>query len=79
MPYTYSWRDKTKDGCLGSGLDDYPRDYLINDRKEIHVDLQSWMALFSNFMVSYADRMNNYTQSEIYKTENSKIVSNLES
>jgi hypothetical protein len=51
MNYTYSWRDKNKDGCLGSGLDDYPRDYLTNDRKEIHIDLQSWMALFSSFMV----------------------------
>jgi hypothetical protein len=39
---------------LGSGLDDYPRDYLTNDRKEIHVDLQSWMALLSGSMVELA-------------------------
>jgi hypothetical protein len=54
MDYTYSWRDKTSWGCLGSGLDDYPRGYLINDRKEIHLDLQSWMAQLSSFMTDQA-------------------------
>jgi mannosyl-oligosaccharide glucosidase len=43
MDYTYSWRDKNENGCLGSGLDDYPRGYVTNDRKEIHLDLQAWM------------------------------------
>ena len=54
MNFTYSWRDKNQNGCLGSGLDDYPRDYMTNDRKEIHIDLQAWMALFSSFMTEQA-------------------------
>lgn len=44
---------------MASGLDDYPRGYIVNDRSEIHLDLQSWMVEFSNFMKQYAFFMNN--------------------
>ena len=79
MNFTYSWRDKNKDGCLGSGLDDYPRDYLTNDRKEIHVDLQSWMALLSNFMSEQALINGNSSAAIIYSLDNKSIKNNLES
>ena len=77
MPFTYSWRDKTKNGCLGSGLDDYPRDYLINKFKEIHVDLQSWMILLSDFMARFADFVGNQTESYTYREESNQMLKNL--
>lgn len=70
MNFTYSWRDKNSNGCLGSGLDDYPRDYLTNDRKEIHIDLQSWMAFFASFMTDQAMIAGNVSQALIYSFEN---------
>jgi hypothetical protein len=79
MSFTYSWRDKDKNGCLGSGLDDYPRDYLTNDRKEIHVDLQSWMALLSSFMSDQALINGNSSAALIYSLDNKSIKQNLES
>ena len=53
MDYTFSWRGKSpaNENCFGSGLDDYPRGYLVNEEKEINVDLQTWMSVLSGFMV----------------------------
>jgi len=40
---------------MPSGLDDYPRGYIVNEGGEIHLDLQSWMVEFSTFMKEYAE------------------------
>lgn len=40
---------------MPSGLDDYPRAYIVNEGYEIHLDLQSWMVEFSEFMGSFAE------------------------
>jgi mannosyl-oligosaccharide glucosidase len=62
MPNTFSWRGRTSDENMPSGLDDYPRAFIVNEGYEIHLDLQSWMVEFSKFMGSYAtiveDRVN---------------------
>jgi mannosyl-oligosaccharide glucosidase len=35
----FSWRRRTKDDCFACGLDDYPRANVVNEGKEIHLDL----------------------------------------
>ena len=54
MPFTFSWRGRTSDENMPSGLDDYPRAHIVNEGNEIHLDLQSWMTEFSAFMGAYA-------------------------
>ena len=54
MPYTFSWQGRTSEENMGSGFDDYPRGYNVNERYEIHLDLQSWMTEFSLFMANYS-------------------------
>lgn len=50
MPFTFSWQGRTQEENLPSGLDDYPRAYIVHEREEIHLDIQSWMVEFSGFM-----------------------------
>jgi mannosyl-oligosaccharide glucosidase len=52
IQYIFSWKGKTDDFCLPSGLDDYPRCRLNgNNFTEGHVDLQSWMVSLSQTMI----------------------------
>lgn len=39
LPNTFSWRGRTPDENMPSGLDDYPRGYIVNEGYEIHLDL----------------------------------------
>ena len=39
MPFTFSWRPRKWDENFPSGLDDYPRAYIVNEGYEIHLDL----------------------------------------
>jgi mannosyl-oligosaccharide glucosidase len=39
VPFTFSWRGGAPLRNLPSGLDDYPRDYLIHTGEEMHLDL----------------------------------------
>jgi hypothetical protein len=39
MPFTFSWRGRTSDENMPSGLDDYPRGHIVNEGHEIHLDL----------------------------------------
>jgi mannosyl-oligosaccharide glucosidase len=57
MPFTFSWKGRTSEENMPSGLDDYPRAYIVNEGYEIHLDLQSWMVEFSQFMANYATLM----------------------
>ena len=54
LPFTFSWKGRTATENMPSGLDDYPRGYIVNEGQEIHLDLQSWMVKFSKFMAKYA-------------------------
>lgn len=58
MPDTFSWKGRTSEENMPSGLDDYPRAYNVNEGNEIHLDLQSWMVEFSRFMANYATLLN---------------------
>ena len=55
FPFTFSWRGRTPHENMPSGLDDYPRANIVNEDYEIHVDLQSWMFEFSEFMSKFAE------------------------
>lgn len=51
IPYLFSWKGKTDDFCLPSGLDDYPRCRLEGKSYiEGHLDLQSWIIALSQTM-----------------------------
>ena len=54
MPFTFSWRGRTSEENMPSGLDDYPRAHIVHEGHEIHLDLQAWMTEFSSFMGAYA-------------------------
>ncbi len=50
--YVFSWKGKTDDFCLPSGLDDYPRCRLNGKNlSEGHIDLQSWMISLAKTMI----------------------------
>ena len=78
MPFTFSWRGRTPDGVLPSGLDDYPRAFLVHEFKEIHLDLQTWMVQFSEFMSSYASLANDQPNVNLYLDHNAKINAELQ-
>lgn len=67
MPNTFSWRGRSSQENFPSGLDDYPRAYIVNEGYEIHLDLQSWMVEFSEFMSNYADLIGDPKHSMKYK------------
>eukprot|EP00930_Biecheleria_cincta_P047022 TRINITY_DN32526_c0_g1_i1.p1 TRINITY_DN32526_c0_g1~~TRINITY_DN32526_c0_g1_i1.p1 ORF type:complete len:927 (+),score=149.22 TRINITY_DN32526_c0_g1_i1:154-2934(+) len=52
----YKWAGRTAAHCLASGLDDYPRGLLVND-DECHLDLHSWMMLFSKTLSSLCHQL----------------------
>ena len=66
MPFTFSWRGRTSEENMPSGLDDYPRAHIVNEGEEIHLDLQSWMIEFSSFMGRYAELVNDSKMASIY-------------
>lgn len=77
MPYTFSWQGRTYEHNFPSGLDDYPRAYIVNERYEIHLDLQSWMAEFSMFMRDFADYVEDKVQSAAYEYQHEQIKKEL--
>lgn len=66
MPFTFSWQGRSSEHNFPSGLDDYPRGYNINERYEIHLDLQSWMAEFSLFMSDFSKYIGEEVKSAAY-------------
>jgi hypothetical protein len=58
---------------MPSGLDDYPRAHIVNEGYEIHLDLQSWMVEFSDFMASFAAAANDLAKKETYHSNSIKI------
>eukprot|EP01112_Ceratiomyxa_fruticulosa_P004412 TRINITY_DN1496_c0_g2_i1.p1 TRINITY_DN1496_c0_g2~~TRINITY_DN1496_c0_g2_i1.p1 ORF type:complete len:812 (-),score=157.66 TRINITY_DN1496_c0_g2_i1:58-2493(-) len=57
IPFTFRWRGRTENHTLTSGLDDYPRGLPPSD-SELHVDLLSWMATYSELMGAIATHLN---------------------
>lgn len=65
----FSWKGKTDDFCLPSGLDDYPRCRLEGKGySEGHLDLQSWMVALSRTMI----RIYKFLGEQKYSSEISK-------
>jgi len=77
MPNTFSWRGRTSQENFPSGLDDYPRAYVVNEGYEIHLDLQSWMVEFSKFMSSYAQVVGDTDSQQYYQRKSELILEEL--
>lgn len=68
----YSWKGKTDDYCLPSGLDDYPRSKLFGKNYvEGHTDLQSWIILLSKTMIRIFSKLDKikYNDNILFWTE----------
>jgi len=66
FPNSFSWQGGTHNGNLPSGLDDYPRGYRVNNRYEIHLDLQTWMVQFSAFMHTFSAQMKEMQKAAVF-------------
>jgi len=78
MPFTFSWRGRTSEENMPSGLDDYPRAHNVNEGYEIHLDLQSWMVEFSAFMASFAQLANDSPKHALYQANSERIKEQLQ-
>lgn len=82
----YQWKDQTNDHCFSSGLDDYPRGMTHNKDEinlyepacEIHVDLMSWVTLFSKNLFIIARFLKIEEDMRYYKTVLKQNFKNLE-
>jgi mannosyl-oligosaccharide glucosidase len=79
LPYTFSWRGRTSDENMPSGLDDYPRAFHVNEGYEIHLDLQSWMVEFSQFMSTFAGQVGDSRRATTYANNAIAIKDQLQS
>lgn len=61
----YRWVGRTKDLCLPSGLDDYPR-ADEPDLGELHVDLVSWVSVMAKSMKNIASLIDMGKDAEVY-------------
>ncbi|CDW80734.1 mannosyl-oligosaccharide glucosidase [Stylonychia lemnae] len=77
MPFNFSWRGRTSQENFPSGLDDYPRGFIVNEGYEIHLDLQSWMVEFSKFMSLYATLAEDQKSSVKYQFNAKRIEEEL--
>ena len=78
IPYTFSWQARGAEENFPSGFDDYPRAYRINEREEIHLDLQSWMVEFSTTMSLFAAALGKEAEQENYDALAKRIKYELE-
>lgn len=73
----YRWKGRTKDHCLPSGIDDYPR--CIADIGELNVDLISWMGAMTRAMHQIAQLLGKQDDAKLYKQRYDFIVENIDS
>lgn len=73
----YRWRKRTPDHCLASGLDDYPR-AVTPHTGELHVDLISWIGMFTRAMKDFAQVLGEEDDMEEYARIEQAIVNNIE-
>ncbi|KAG5437789.1 hypothetical protein PCANB_000503 [Pneumocystis canis] len=72
----YRWRGCTFKHCLTSGLDDYPRPFPHNG--ELHLDLLSWIGLFTKALRQIAEKINYKKDVEEYISIENAIIKNIE-
>ncbi|QSL65479.1 hypothetical protein MERGE_002791 [Pneumocystis wakefieldiae] len=72
----YRWRGCTPQHCFASGLDDYPRAYPHNG--ELHLDLLSWMGLFTKGLRMIAEKIGYQEDVEKYISIEDAIVKNID-
>lgn len=72
----YRWKGRTKDHCLPSGIDDYPR--CEADIGELNVDLISWMGVMTRAMYKIAQLLDKHDDAKLYKGRYDDIVKNIE-
>lgn len=72
----YRWKGRTKDHCLPSGIDDYPR--CEADIGELNVDLLSWMGLMTRSMIKISQLLEKFDDSKVYTQRFDSIIRNLD-
>ncbi|KAH3670511.1 hypothetical protein OGAPHI_001026 [Ogataea philodendri] len=72
----FRWKGRTKDHCLPSGIDDYPRPEA--DVAELHVDLLAWMGIMTRSMYKIAHLLDKHDDSKQYLDIYNNIVGNLD-
>ncbi|KAA8909446.1 hypothetical protein TRICI_004513 [Trichomonascus ciferrii] len=73
----YRWRGRTKDHCLPSGLDDYPR-ALVPNSGELHVDLISWVGMMARAMKDFATVLGEEEDAAEYARVENAVIRNIE-
>lgn len=71
----YCWKGRTKDHCLPSGIDDYPR--CEADIGELNIDLISWMGVMTRSMYKIAQLLDKFDDAKLYKNRFDNIVKNI--
>lgn len=73
----YRWRGRTPSHCLTSGMDDYPR-AKVPHTGELHVDLLSWIGMFTRSMKNLAEVLGIEEDIEEYSKREEAIIRNLD-
>ncbi|OLL22364.1 putative mannosyl-oligosaccharide glucosidase [Neolecta irregularis DAH-3] len=73
----YRWRGRTPDHCFTSGLDDYPRAKPPHIG-ELHVDLISWMGMFTRMLMRIAEKLGQSDDVEEFKKIEESIIRNID-
>lgn len=71
----YRWKGRTREHCLPSGLDDYPR--CSPDIGEVNIDLMSWMAVMSRSMNKIAKLLDKDEDAERYLKHYFGVIANM--
>lgn len=71
----YRWKGRTKDLCLPSGLDDYPR--CEPDIAELNIDLMTWIAVMTRSMHRIALLLEKHEDAELYNRRYYLLVGNM--
>lgn len=71
----YRWKGRTKDHCLPSGIDDYPR--CEADIGELNVDLISWIGVMTRSMYKIAQLLDKHEDAVTYKQRYDDIITNI--
>lgn len=75
----FRWAGRTKEHCLASGLDDYPRaSWLPEGEDEGHVDLHSWMTLIASLMADLAEINGDVEEARMYRARTARLLEALD-
>jgi len=76
VAYGFRWRGRKDVHTLTSGLDDYPRADAPHPG-ELHVDLMSWMALYSKLLAKFAKMLNIPSEEKTFMKEHENILKSM--